>query len=145
MNTQSRLLALPPSLAVPRPGNAVRVARSLVLLLIGGVLFAGFAPWQQTVPGVGRVVAFSADERQQGIGAPVSGRVARWYVEEGALVRAGEPVVELQDNDTGLMSRLRDERAAVTTRLETQEARIISLQDRIESLRAIAKCADLLC
>ncbi len=129
-------LDLPPAFLVPSPQRARRVARRLSLMLLLFILAAAFAPWQQTVSGAGSVVAFSPNQRQQGIEAPVSGVVAKWHVREGSQVKAGDPVVELRDNDPSLLSRLDEERSALNLRLGTQQARVSALRDRVESLRS---------
>lgn len=130
-------LATPPALLVPSPGNARRVARGLVVALVLFAFIAAAAPFRQTVAASGNVVAFSPNARRQGIEAPVSGRVARWHVREGSHVKAGDPLVELEDNDALLLGRLGEERSALSLRLATQDARVVSLQDRLVSLRRL--------
>lgn len=127
--------SLPPALVVPPPKSARKVARGIGVFLLLFVVAALLAPWQQTASGAGRVVAFSPDQRQQGIEAPVRGRVKRWLVREGSRVKVGDPLVELMDNDANLMTRLAEERAAIQLRLATQEARVATLRDRLGSLR----------
>lgn len=90
----------------------------LGLLLVPGLLII---PWQQTVAGSGRVVAYSPTERQQDIEAPVSGRIVRWHVVEGSRVKAGDPILDMADIDPHYMRRL--------------EERLMADQDRIEAAK----------
>ena len=124
-----------PDLLVRPPANARGIARGIMLFLMGFAVVAALAPWRQTVIGSGQVIAFAPDQRQQNIEAPVAGRVEQWFVHEGSRVRAGDAIVALTDNDANILERLGQERAAVALRIATQEARTLTLRDRIESLR----------
>ena len=44
-------------------------------------------PWQQTVFGTGKVVAYAPLNRQQFIEAPIDGRIVHWHVMEGSQVK----------------------------------------------------------
>lgn len=72
-------------------------ALSLVALLIIGVLFLSFVPWQQTIMGTGRITSFSPNNRPQHIESPIKGRIKKWHVVEGMTVKKGDLIVELQD------------------------------------------------
>jgi len=94
------------------------------------------APWQQTVLGTGRVVAFAPLERQQFIEAPIDGRITKWYVMEGSVVKKGDLIVEISDNDPQFLNRLTEEKNAVESRIQALEARADSIKMRINSLSA---------
>lgn len=115
---------------------AVRLARSLVVLFMVLLVFLGLTPWQQNVQGIGRVVAYLPGERQQIIGAPVDGRILKWLVKEGSLVKKGELIAELADNDPLLLQRLGSERQAL---LERQKA----VNNRVETFREQLRMAEL--
>lgn len=93
-------------------------------------------PWQQTVSGTGRVVAFAPLERQQFIEAPIEGRIAKWYVMEGSNVKKGDLIVDISDNDPNFLNRLTEERNAVESRIDALEARAESIKSRIVNLEA---------
>ncbi len=78
---------------------------SVVLLII--------TPWVQTSHGIGQVTALNPDDRAQSITALVSGRIKHWYVRDGSMVKAGDPLVEIIDNDAKLIERLEGERDAM--------------------------------
>lgn len=110
-----------------------RVTLYLFLLLIPFFLCA---PWQQTVLGIGKVVAFAPLDRQQFIEAPIEGRITKWYIMEGSVVKTGDLIVEISDNDPLFLSRLSEEKSAVESRIAALEARADSLKMRINSLSA---------
>jgi len=126
---------LPDGLEVPAPQRAARVAKILVAVLVLFTLAALLAPWTQNIQGKGYVFAYAPGQRQQTIEATISGRVERWFVEEGSTVRKGDPIVELVDNDESLLDRLGDERAAIQARRDAQAQRVETLRNRIESVR----------
>lgn len=82
------------------------------LALVLGLLFASlpllssFVPWQQNVPGTGRVTAFDPLDRIRTIPAPVSGRLVRVYVQEGSRVEEGAIIAEMEDQDPSYSLRL---------------------------------------
>lgn len=101
------------------PPSIVRVLAGLVLLLlivIGAMLW--FVPWVQTAAGSGQIVALDPADRVQAINALVEGRINRWYVRDGSVVAAGDPIVEISDIDPRFIERLEAERAALAHRLE---------------------------
>ena len=119
-----------------------RALRVLGRLLAGGVFFTVlglvFIPWQQSVSGEGRVVAFAPLERQQEIDAPLEGRITRWNVREGSRVKPGDLLLELTDNDPSILARLREEREAIVGRREatiTRANAIVARQKSLESSR----------
>jgi multidrug efflux pump subunit AcrA (membrane-fusion protein) len=82
-------------------------------VVIGIVIFLAFitlVPWVQTAQGTGQVIAFDPRDRQQNITALVPGRLDRWYVTDGARVKAGEPIARVVDLDPDYLQRLRAER-----------------------------------
>ena len=116
----------------PRSGRLL--ARLLVLLLVVSALALTITPWQQNIPGSGRVIAFSPEERLQQIEAAIDGRIVKWHVVEGSVVKRGDPIVELTDNDPSIMMRLEEEREQVVRSVDQGVTRVRSLDDRIGGL-----------
>lgn len=120
--------------AIVAPRAARILARLLLALLIVLAIALVVTPWQQTVPGTGRVTAFNPEERPQFIEAPVDGRVLRWHVVEGSRVKAGDPIADLVDNDPAILDRLRTEREQTLRTVEQADLRVESLEARIDGL-----------
>jgi len=117
-----RLLARPASF---------RTLRRWLLAVAATVLVVLFLPWQQNVQAMGDVTALRPDERPQQAVATVGGRVIEWFVEEGAQVSAGDPLVALGEvKETYLDPRaldrtgqqLRQKRMAVSSKAEKAAA-----------------------
>ncbi|MEE4209988.1 MAG: HlyD family efflux transporter periplasmic adaptor subunit [Parvularcula sp.] len=87
--------------------NTIRVvAAMLVSFVFAAVIFLTFTPWVQTTSGPGVVSALDPNDRVQEINALVGGRIDRWYVRDGAQVKAGDPILRIADNDPRLLERL---------------------------------------
>lgn len=130
-----------PLLPVPPPvlaqAGTTRRSRLLARLLSVGVVIVALSmlifPWQQSVRGVGRVIAFNPLDRRANIEAPVEGRVKRLHVVENQAVRQGDLIAEIQDNDPNLLLNLRLQHDAAVARRAAAEQRIRDIDEQIES------------
>lgn len=134
--TQDSPVVLPAMRLVRTPRAARGPARMVTALLVVAVLVLAATPWQQTAWGDGRVIAYSPVEREQHIDAPIEGRIARWYVQEGSVVKEGDPIADLSDNDPDIVTRLRGERDAIQNRIAAATARQTAAETRIKALEA---------
>jgi multidrug efflux pump subunit AcrA (membrane-fusion protein) len=125
---------------VPR-SRALRTAGKLTIAaLLAVVAVLVLVPWQQSVRGQGRVVAYAPLDRQQEIKTPIAGRVMTWHVQEGQHVEAGALIATIADNDPGFPERLARARDAAKDRLETARNSIKMLEQQISALE-IARTA----
>jgi membrane fusion protein, adhesin transport system len=117
-----RLLARPASFRTL--GRWMLAMAALLLVVL-------FLPWQQNVQALGEVTALRPDQRPQQAVATVGGRVVEWFVEEGEVVSAGDPIVALAEvKETYLDPRaldrtgqqLRQKRLAVASKADKAEA-----------------------
>lgn len=96
------------SMRTPRPMLVMAIL--VAVSMVASVLFMALVPWVQTSAGMGQVITLNPQDRLQNISALVSGRIERWYVQDGAVVKAGQPIAEIVDNDPLLVQRLGAER-----------------------------------
>ncbi|MFZ9886124.1 MAG: HlyD family secretion protein [Myxococcota bacterium] len=115
---------------VVTPAVLLRPARALWLVFFVTAAVLLFVPWQQTAPGGGAVVPYSPEDREQGVDAPVTGRVAQWFVREGDRVKAGDALVELVDIDPEYVSRLDQKRGALETQIDATEEQAVAYEER---------------
>jgi multidrug resistance efflux pump len=108
------------------------LSRILVILFLLVFVVVLFAPWRQFVRGTGRVIAFDPLDRRVNIEALVSGRVKKLHVVEGQRVKAGDLLVEIQDNDPNLLDNIRAMRVATSTRIELAKDQVANLAAQIE-------------
>jgi multidrug resistance efflux pump len=114
--------------------SARDVARTLLVLLVAFAVALAVSPWQQTVAGAGRVIAFAPLERQQTVDAPIKGRIAEWYVQEGTHVVAGDPIVRIVDNDPEYYQRLERQRDAAQRRFDAALLEVRAADDSVAAL-----------
>ncbi len=125
----------PSVLRLTQPTQSARVlARRLVLAALVLTAILALAPWQQSLPGHGRVIAYAPLDRQQALEAPMDGRVVEWMVEEGGHVAAGEPIARIADNDPDILARIERERGAARDRVDAARRAIDLNQQRIDGL-----------
>ncbi len=113
---------------IPRPLRIIKwvLIIGITLLVIGLCII----PWVQTAYGTGTVIALNPDDRPQPINALISGRIKQWYVEEGSIVQAGDPLLEIVDNDANFATRLQENRDALENKVDA--ARIALDTERID-------------
>lgn len=131
---------LNPNFTAMRLALTPRIARWLSRFCLLGVLAVPPAllliPWQQTVHGRGRAMAYSPKFRTQYLVSPIEGRVKKWYFNEGDAVKAGQRVAELIDNDPMLEMRLEQERQALLDRRTAAQSRITQIESAVSNLQA---------
>ena len=60
-------------------------------------LVAFFMPWTQNIRAKGQVTTLTPDQRPQTIHATIAGRVEKWHVREGQMVKKGDTIVYLSE------------------------------------------------
>ncbi|MDP3267845.1 MAG: HlyD family efflux transporter periplasmic adaptor subunit [Legionella sp.] len=113
---------------LPKPQKIVRITLSCLLIILA---FFAFIPWQQFALGNGKVIAFSPTERLHTVNSPIGGRIKKWYVDEGARVKPGDPIVDISDNDPDLLARLQLEKDAVLLRIKATKQAIAAAQSNV--------------
>lgn len=92
-----------------------------------------FVPWQQTIRARGQMVAFAPTQRKQAITSRVSGRVGKWRVVEGSRVKAGEVLVDIDDNDPELAYRLDAQKKFLLSRRQAAEEEVSEQAKAVEA------------
>ncbi len=110
------------------------LAICLAALLFSFVLALIIVPWQQNIPGSGRVVALQPYDRMQTLAAPVMGRVRKVWVIEGSRVSEGDPLLEIVDNDPNIIERLKQQRDALLAGLGASQAKVAVYEEQQRAL-----------
>ena len=104
---------------------------SIIIAMFIGILFL---PWQQTIKGVGKVIAYNPSERNYYILAPMSGYIQEYYVEENQFVKKGDLLAKMVDLDKKYMARLSRIRETTERQIEVIKREIEVLKKKKENL-----------
>jgi len=105
------------------------VKRLSIIFFVVPVVFL-FFPWQQNVSALGKVTAYSPNERAQRVDSPVNGVINKWHVQEGTRVNQGDILLEINDIDPKFQDRLQSQRDNLIVKLESkrEELKAFELQ-----------------
>ncbi len=103
----------------------------IILILL--IIFL-FLPWQQTVKGVGQVIAYSPTERNYYIYSPISGFIKEFYVQEDQFVKKGTKLFSMIDLDKKLQERLKIIIKNTQIQLENSKRELKTLIEKKENL-----------
>lgn len=108
-----------------------------VLLLFVVVLFL---PWTQNIQTKGKVTTLRPDQRPQTIHSTIAGRVEKWYVREGQLVKKGDTIVHLSEIkteyfDPNLVSRAGQQVEATEGGIASYQSKVGALENQIAAMR----------
>ena len=120
---------------VQTPRSVGRLAKVFAACFVIGPAVLLAAPWQQNLTGSGRVVAYAPAERQQLVEAPIDGRIVKWWVQEGSVVKAGDPLLEISDIDPNLVTQLETQRSALQAVLAAYGEKVKSFDMQVANLQ----------
>lgn len=106
-------------LRVPHVTRAIGVM--VTIGIAASVLVMIYVPWLQTSQGTGKVIALDPRDRVTSITALVPGRIDHWYVTDGQLVKKGDPIAKIIDNDPQLLPRLQAQREQTLAEIASVE------------------------
>ncbi len=123
---------------LPTPRTA-RILRLWIYVIFGIMFIALFLPWQQNITGYGKVTALNPADRPQTIQSVIPGRIAKWFVQEGQFVKAGDTILvlsELKDDyfDPEYLKRLGEQKAAKEQSIAATERQIDAAARQLTAL-----------
>jgi membrane fusion protein, adhesin transport system len=100
-----------------------------------------FLPWTQNIRAKGLVTTLTPDQRPQTIHATIAGRVEKWYVREGQLVKKGDTIVFLSETktdyfDPNLLARTQAQVNAKESAVGSYGSKASALEDQIVAMRS---------
>lgn len=118
-----------------------RFGRFVLALLVVTPIVMAFAPWQQNLPGIGRVIEYDPVNRPMQLQARTDGLLLRWHVREGQQVHAGDPIVDLADNDPQILSRLQEQLDAALQKRDAAVQKREQYEQQVEAAEAARQAA----
>lgn len=103
-------------------------------------LLAGFLPWTQNIRATGTLTSLRPQDRPQTVPSTIAGRIARWHVREGQLVRQGDTLVTIAEVkekyfDPQLVERTQEQLRAKRGSLGENQAKDQALRQQQQALR----------
>lgn len=107
----------------------------LILLLV-----TFFLPWTQNIQMKGKVTTLLPGQRPQDVNSTIAGRIEKWYVREGDLVKPGDTIVFLSEIkaeyfDPQLVDRTANQITAKEGSILNYRQKAAALDDQIIALR----------
>lgn len=113
--------------------NKILVIFSVVCVIIV------FLPWTQNISGSGAVTTLKPNQRPQTIQSLISGRIEKWYVNEGDYVEKGDTILfisEIKEDylDPNLVANTKNQRDAKADAVSSYEGKIGALDSQMGAI-----------
>ena len=111
--------------------------------IIAGVSILGvvalFLPWTQNISGTGSVTTLKPSQRPQSIQSVISGRIEKWYVQEGDFVNKGDTILfisEIKEEylDPNLLENTENQINAKKQSLQSYGSKVTTLASQIQAI-----------
>ncbi|KGE87425.1 MAG: HlyD family secretion protein [Phaeodactylibacter xiamenensis] len=121
--------------------NANRMFTRWLLFTLFLVIVFLFLPWTQNVQSKGKVTTLQPGQRPQTIQSTIAGRIEKWYVREGDLVRRGDTIVFLSEIkseyfDPDLVPRTNQQVKAKEGAINSYSDKVVALEQQIEAMKS---------
>lgn len=113
--------------------------------IIIGVSILGFCifllPWTQNISGSGSVTTLKPNQRPQSIQSVISGRIEKWYVQEGDFVQKGDTILyisEIKEDymDPNLVANTKNQVEAKKQSVQSYESKVESLNSQLAAIES---------
>jgi membrane fusion protein, adhesin transport system len=133
-----------------RAFDKVKLARANVFFRRWMLVFSFFAicilfmPWTQNIRAKGQLTTLTPDQRPQTIHATIAGRIEKWHVREGQLVRKGDTIVRLSEVkteyfDPNLLPNTQAQANAKSNSVNSYAEKVKALDNTISAMRGELK------
>jgi multidrug resistance efflux pump len=100
-----------------------------------------FLPWTQNISGSGSVTTLKPNQRPQSIQSVISGRIEKWYVQEGDYVKKGDTILfisEIKEDymDPNLVENTKNQMDSKRQAAQSYESKVGSLDDQLKAIEA---------
>lgn len=98
-----------------------------------------FLPWTQNISSIGNVTTLYQDQRPQQINSIIPGRIIKWFIKEGDIVKKGDTIVLLADTkddylDSNLVERTKDQLVSKEQKLLFYSEKINAIENQIKAI-----------
>lgn len=119
-------------------GHEVKTKRWLFGLSVTFIV-ALFLPWTQNIQGPGIITTRLPEQRPQQLNSIIPGRIEKWYVKEGDMVKKGDTIIkltEVKENflDPELLKRTEEQIKAKEATVDFYRNKVASIHDQLSAL-----------
>jgi len=98
-----------------------------------------FLPWTQNISSSGHVTTLYQDQRPQQINTVIPGKIIKWYIKEGDVVKKGDTILMLADTkddylDADLVERTKDQLVSKEQKLLFYGEKINAIESQINAI-----------
>ncbi len=124
--------------SVIKEKSSKKIIRVFYVFFFLAVVFM-FIPWTQNVRSNGKLITLRPEQRPQTINTIIAGRIEKWYVKDGDIVKKGDTLLfisEVKDGyfDPQLVERTKDQIRVKEQSVKTYGDKVVSLDNRIDAL-----------
>ena len=99
-----------------------------------------FLPWTQNISSSGNVSTLYQDQRAQQINTVIPGKIVKWYIKEGDVIKKGDTIVQLADTkddylDPNLVERTKDQLISKQQQLVFYSENIDAIKSQINAIK----------
>ncbi|MDX1943627.1 MAG: HlyD family efflux transporter periplasmic adaptor subunit [Saprospiraceae bacterium] len=121
--------------------KAHRMLTRWLLIVLALIILFLMLPWTQNIQSKGTVTTLYPEQRPQTIPSTIGGRIEKWYVREGELVKKGDTIVfisEIKDDyfDPELIPRTEQQVGAKEGAIASYSSKVIALEQQIVAMRS---------
>lgn len=114
---------------------------TVLFMVVFGIMFL---PWTQNIKADGKVNALLPEQRPQTLQAAIPGRIEKWFVREGQLIKKGDTIVflsEVKDEyfDPDLINRTQMQVKSKEAAVKSYVSKAIALDNQISALNTSLK------
>jgi multidrug resistance efflux pump len=118
-----------------------KILNRLITLIAIIALVTLFLPWTQNISGKGAVTTIKPNQRPQSIQSVISGRIEKWYVQEGDFVKKGDTILfisEIKEDymDPNLVQNTKNQLDAKSQALNSYSSKYGALASQIVSIQS---------
>ncbi len=123
-----------------KDNRPARIFARLLIFFLVFLVITMFLPWTQNIRTRGYVTTITPDQRPQSINSIIAGRIEKWYVREGDLVKRGDTIMmisEIKDEyfDPQLLDRTQQQIRSKSLSVSSYAEKIKSLDAQISALQ----------
>ena len=116
-----------------------KILNQIILAVSIIVIIALFLPWTQNISGSGAVTTLKPNQRPQSIQSVISGRIEKWYVQEGNFVNKGDTILfisEIKEDymDPNLVENTKNQVDAKKQSLESYGSKVTTLSVQMQAI-----------